>query len=107
MTQYFEGRRGRFWHGSPKGSDAAQWACPLPPWAGVGLAGRAALRAAAGRERRALAAPLAPFLEPFFAPVLAPFRAAALLALAALRAGVRVLGLMGNQVSHPARALKS
>jgi hypothetical protein len=36
MTQYFEGRRGRFWQVPPNGSLAAQWACPVAE--AVGLA---------------------------------------------------------------------
>ena len=36
MTQYFEGRRGRFWQVPPKGSVAAQWAWPVAE--AVGLA---------------------------------------------------------------------
>lgn len=50
MTQYLDGRRGRFWHGSPNGSDAAQWAWTLPPRAGAdGVLAGAAFGAAFAR----------------------------------------------------------
>lgn len=59
MTQYFEGRRGRFWQVPPNGSVAAQWAWPVAE--AVGLAAFADPLEALGRAEarfRALA-PLA------------------------------------------------
>ena len=37
MTQYLEGRRGRFWQVPPNGSVAAQWACPVAEAVGFAL----------------------------------------------------------------------
>src|SRR5688572_12319892 len=95
MTQYFDGRRGTFWQGSPNGSVAAQWACPLPApgWA-VGLPGLAALGAArlAGLEaalRAALALP--PLLGAFLGAARLPAFFAALRDLAGLMQTCRAI----------------
>jgi|SRR5688572_30037029 len=56
MTQYLEGRRGRFWQASPKGSVAAQWAWA---WAPCGRPAGFGAPFAAGRAGFAFFAPLA------------------------------------------------
>src|ERR1051325_11173096 len=58
MTQYFEGRRGTFWHGPPNGSVAAQvtWLAALPAAGFAALAGLAALAVRAGARLAGLAA---------------------------------------------------
>lgn len=84
MTQYFDGRRGRFWQVPPNGSVAAQWAWPVAEAVGLAepaddlgrpfepfledfeaLDGLAALRAPALREALAGRAALPAFLAGF------------------------------------------
>lgn len=99
MTQYFDGRRGRFWQASPKGSEAAQCGCPAP------IAG---LEAFGADLDAALEGALACPLRTAFLGAALVFVARAALLPAFLAAFLGLAGLIGaDQAAHPAPALKS
>lgn len=107
MTQCVDGRRGTFWHGSPNGSVAAQWACTEPPCAETVFLVGAFVRALP----EAFALPVRP-LAAGFRPTLPAFLGAAALRVflagrPGLAAFLRLAGLMGDRRVHPRPALKS